>query len=382
MPERRRLAELWKYLFLVVVTLVPIEVASAIAGRMLAARGLFYVTPDLADWADYLERRDPLLGWPPPSAFGQQAYDATGSRPIPRFPDPARTPDCVATFGDSFTFGDEVGPEHAYPNVLSDLLGCRVGNYGVPGYGTDQAYLRFRERVRDGARVAVLGHWSEDVIRNVNRYRGFLAGNALGFKPRFLAHADGRLELLPMPDLDADQVAHLADHPELLPHEYFFPGGPSGVARLDFPFTLAIARLFQHYRMRAWMHDEPSYAQFYAPDHASGALEVTVAILRAFVRDAHERGQGAVVVLIPDEKDLRWAIAGRALPYAPLADALRAAGIEHPDVAEGMLRHLAGRDPCDLFTTCGHGHFNPEGYAELARIVGTWIREHDLLSAR
>jgi len=372
----------WKYGILVLAALVPIELASAVAGRVLAARGLFYVTPDLDDFDEYLALRDPLLGWPRPSAFGQQEYDATGARVSPRFPDPASAPSCVTTFGDSFTWGDEVGPEHAYPNVLSDLLGCRVANYGVPGFGTDQAYLRFRDRVRDAAPVAVLGHWSEDVIRNVNRYRGFLAGNALGFKPRFLVGADGELELLPMPDLDAEQVANLADRPELLPHEFFFPGGPSGVVRLDFPYTLAIARLFGHYRMRAWMEGEPSYAQFYAPEHASGALDVTVAVLRAFVRDARARGQEPVVVLIPDEKDLQFARAGRALPYAPLGDALRAAGIEHPDVAGAMLRKLDGRDPCDLFTNCGRGHFNPDGYAELARVVEAWIREHDLLRAR
>jgi hypothetical protein len=382
-PDRRRIADAWKYGILVLATLLPIELASAVAGRVLAARGLFYVTPSLDAYSDYLAQRDPLLGWPRPAAFGQQEYDATGSRLIPRFPDPARAPSCGATFGDSFTWGDEVSPEHSYPNVLSDLLGCRVANYGVPGYGTDQAYLRFRDRTpRDAARVVVLGHWSEDVIRNVNRYRGFLAGNALGFKPRFIAGADGDLELLPMPDLGAAQIAQLAEHPELLPHEYFFPGGPSGVARLEFPYTLAIARLFGHYRMRAWMHDEPSYAQFYAADHASGALDVTVAVLRAFVRDARGRSQEPVVVLIPDEKDLRFAREGRALPYQPLADALRAQGIEHPDVAGGMLRRLDGRDPCDLFTRCGRGHFNPEGYAELAHIVGAWIREHDLLRAR
>jgi hypothetical protein len=48
-----------------------------------------------------------------------------------------------------------------------------VSDYGVSGYGADQAYLRFR-RVPDEAPVVILGIFGEGVIRNVNQYRGFL----------------------------------------------------------------------------------------------------------------------------------------------------------------------------------------------------------------
>jgi len=64
-------------------------------------------------------------------------------------------------YGDSFTEGSGVDPEHAWSNVLSQLLHCRVANFGVSGYGTDQAYMRFLNNQRDPARVVVLGFLSE-----------------------------------------------------------------------------------------------------------------------------------------------------------------------------------------------------------------------------
>ena len=41
------------------------------------------------------------------TAFGTGEYDASGSRIVPAFPDPAGD-SCAALFGDSFTWGDEV----------------------------------------------------------------------------------------------------------------------------------------------------------------------------------------------------------------------------------------------------------------------------------
>jgi hypothetical protein len=371
--------DLWKYLIVVLAAVAPVELASLAAGRVLAARGFFYVSPGTSGYDGYLSRRDPLLGWPAPSAIGQGEFDSAGSRVVPRFPDPTVQPTCVALFGDSFTWGDEVVPEQAWGNVLAGHLGCRVGNYGVPGYGTDQAFLRFKHRIRDGARIVVLGHWSEDIIRNVNRYRGFLVPNPFGLKPRFVTEADGRLELLPLPLLDAQEFAALGGRPELIPHEYFHPGGPSGVTRLRFPYLLSILRLTSNYRLRAWIQGRPAYAEFYDPDHPSGALTVTLDILKAFEREARTRGQHPVVVLIPDLKDLHELRSSARLPYGVLADRLEESGIPTPDVAARMLEYLGDRDPCALFTNCDRGHYNPVGYQRLARIVYDWMRERSLL---
>ncbi len=56
-------------------------------------------------------------------------------------PERAERPLALAV-GDSFTFGDEVNDEEAWPAVLQQLSAGRVINAGVPGFGLDQAVLR------------------------------------------------------------------------------------------------------------------------------------------------------------------------------------------------------------------------------------------------
>lgn len=48
----------------------------------------------------------------------------------------------ILALGDSFTFGDEVNDAQTWPAHLEQLLGTRVLNAGVFGYGLDQAALR------------------------------------------------------------------------------------------------------------------------------------------------------------------------------------------------------------------------------------------------
>jgi hypothetical protein len=62
----------------------------------------------------YLAWHDRRLGWVTPP----DKIDAEGSRPIPAFPDPIRTRTCDSLYGDSFTEGAGVDPEHAWSNVL------------------------------------------------------------------------------------------------------------------------------------------------------------------------------------------------------------------------------------------------------------------------
>lgn len=127
-----------------------------------------------------LRQFDPDLGWTlapsletrhrcPEYAVGYRtnAQGARASRDYatPRTPGLAR----IAAFGDSFVFGVGVEEEERFTDRLASLLGdTEVLNFGVPGYGTDQALLRFE---REGAAfrpdVVLLGHLMEHVLRNL-----------------------------------------------------------------------------------------------------------------------------------------------------------------------------------------------------------------------
>ena len=374
-----RSSDLWKNVILaVLVTISTLEVASWFAIRVLASRGFIYVAGQIEESAvrDYLERRDPVIGWSPPVSSADEVYNELGARRSPVFSRSAETA-CVATYGDSFTFGADVAPGDAYPNQLAELLGCPVNNYGVPGYGTDQALLRFRTK-RDEATVVVLGHHSVDVVRNVNRYRNFLGGAVgIGFKPRFVVR-DGVLELVPMPGFrSVEAISTLGRNSRALEHEFFYPGGPSGQVRAAFPYMASLAAFAFNWRVRARLAGVPPYAPFYHPEHPSNALEVTAAIIAAFDREARERGQSPVVLLLPGDKDLLALQRGLPLFYQPLIDALEEMGIPVPGVARAMMEFLEEHDVCDAYINCQE-HYTPAGNRVVARVVQRWISEHGL----
>jgi len=77
-----------------------------------------------------------------------------------------------------------------------------VANYGVGGYGTDQALLRYKKKLDEGLRstIAILGIHEENFNRVINRFRPFYktyTGLKLGFKPRAYLDQSGKLSFIP-----------------------------------------------------------------------------------------------------------------------------------------------------------------------------------------
>lgn len=152
--------------------------------------------------AGYFRARDPVLGW-----TANDAADASGARPSPAFPAPGNA--CVSVYGDSFAWSTGASSDAtAWPNILARMLGCRVSNYGVWGYGIDQAYLRFLQNAQDEAPVVILVIFPHDVLRNLTGNFGFLSPESgmLTLKPAFRLDAAGELELIPPLVLTEAQV--------------------------------------------------------------------------------------------------------------------------------------------------------------------------------
>jgi hypothetical protein len=84
----------------------------------------------------------------------------------------------VLAVGDSFMFGVNLRDEESLPVQLQTILSrhgkWEVLNLGVPGYGTDQQWLRLqRLGFRYAADVVVLGFFERDVRRNVESFRDY-----------------------------------------------------------------------------------------------------------------------------------------------------------------------------------------------------------------
>ncbi len=110
----------------------------------------------------------------------------------------------ILLFGDSYTAGMGVCDSARYGDLLEDLVpGVEVFNFGLPGSGTDQQYLIFRE---DAAGLEhdliVIAVMVENIRRVASRYRPYLTleGEELTLaKPYYSLEPDGSLELHHVP---------------------------------------------------------------------------------------------------------------------------------------------------------------------------------------
>lgn len=369
----------WGVVLSVLLAVAVLEGSAFIAVRLLLrgrASFLFYHSPALApsEYEHYLAIRDPELGWPAPRDIGGARYDVSGARPLPAFPDPGH--ECVSLYGDSFTYSPEVTNADAWGNVLARELGCRVANFGVEAYGTDQALLRFERNQDDHAPVTILGFFVRDVLRNVTQYLQFdFTTMPTAFKPRFVLDGEG-LRVIPLPQIAPADLPAFVAHPErFLAHETFLPGSRFGPARIGMPYALVLARLVMSERVRARIAGRPNWADFLTPGHASQGLEVTVGIMERFAADCRARDKQCLVVVFPAPSSYDYLAKTGRSPTDDLIAALARAGIDHLDLAPGLARYLGPRPYPELLASV-EGHHNAEG----DRVVATLVREH--LAAR
>jgi len=367
----------WKKLATAALVLaVSAETASYAAGKILQRKWCMYGVPVLppsrmqTTYEDYLRRRDPELGWPLPEQMGSALFTASGARPSPAFPDTTPETSEIALYGDSFTQSPNSDAE-TWGNVLAELSKRRVSNYGQGGYGTDQAFLRFRRNANDRSKFVILAQVAEDIVRNLTRYRDLVTYEMwYAYKPRFVLDAKGELRLVPIPKLSEAEhrrLIGLEEPPLELEDESFRPGGPAGATLLCFPFTAALVRNFGDYRMRARLARRPPYAEFYATGHPLHALEITASIFETFAKEARARGAVPLALLFPNRSDLERLRASKETWYAPLARELEARHVELLDYGPKLLEVFRDRPMDDVYDSTGH--FRAEADRRLAEFV-------------
>jgi hypothetical protein len=215
--------------------LAVVSVAVVLAGTELALRRAGY--PFRGTWIPSetaLARFDDELGWSylpgltATQAFGTDRhrvtmyFDSSGIRVGQPGHVWRRGAPTVLFIGDSFTMGQGVAYEDAFPARVEALTGGRVQtvNLGVQGYGTDQALLSLRRQIdRFDTRAVVYTFIADHIMRNDNYDRRVLypRGTWPGSKPLFGVRPDGGVFLRKRPvrfaslsTLHLLQVAQLA----------------------------------------------------------------------------------------------------------------------------------------------------------------------------
>jgi hypothetical protein len=354
----------------------------------LVPRDFYYRKPTRHEFLAYLRSNiDREVGWvPQPEELSAQGFRAAPAGEHLSSP-------CVSLYGDSFTFGAEVAPEAAWGNVLTTLLGCRVDNYGVIGYGTDQAYLYFKRHQRDGsdqAPVVILSHLSENIVRNVTQDLGLVYGHGLALKPRYILDAQGRLQLVDLPRLAPEEYdAYVANMAAFLRAEYLLPNqSPLSMRSLFFPYVVSLPymltykRIYQSVLFYA-VDVPPWFADLYNPAHPARALQLTREILRNFVQEAKKSGKIPLILMLPTARDLVYFQRTGKWSYDNLVSELSKAAALSVNLGPPLLAKIADSDVCQYFCsnkTTRSGHYTEQGNRVLAEVVQAVLRQRGMLS--
>lgn len=315
---------------------------------------------------------DRELGWKHHYAtpFGERARPHEYGHPV------------ALAFGDSFTHGDEVNDDETWPQALADQFRADVYNFGVGGYGADQALLRFRQVARNvKAPVMLFAFELNNIARVVNRYRPFLlptTGIALS-KPRFILERGG-LKLLPNPVERLEDLSRLTDPAfveSLGEDDYWYAvaRGPS----LSFPYT----RLLFNRSIWRQAFAERSFRGEVAPRPDEDVWPVSepralyLAILDAFVAEATALGSRPVLVVLPGFPAFHHL--RRSRPVEGLTAVLshcRSRGYVCFDGLAPLVGDPQGRK-ADVFFRPG-GHTSPVANQLIARALSEFLRREGL----
>lgn len=280
----------------------------------------------------------------------------------------------IAAFGDSYVYCNEVGDAESWPAQLETGYQCEVLNYGVGGYGTDQALLRFREEGRRmKPRVVIIGFTSMMATRVVSRYRRFQdPGDGPWFKPRFVLDGAG-LKLLASP------VGSRSDAERILAN----PGVIAEFGREDYWYNPAV---FEHrlypisatYRLLAWAGHSMWLRYFHRDrmfkgqilNEESESFNLLSRIFVEFASDVRAAGMDPVVLMLPARGDVNLFVDRKAASYETLRAHLEQLGMRVIDPVHALTSSSIAVD--DLFYSAGH--YSPKGNAIVAGVIAEALR--------
>jgi hypothetical protein len=234
----------------------------------------------------------------------------------------------------------------------------RVLNFGVGGYGLDQALVRYEQDVRERRpTVSILSFITSDLRRTMFVYP-FIARphwNMPFSKPRFILR-DGDLVNVNMtpPSIEEIFSAEAISDLPLLEYERGYRSRDWEQHWYHFSY---LARLFTSLF--------PSWEAL-GPDTSDDALvSINAAILRTFVRSVKEAGSVPLVVFLPVRMEL-----GEEASYVPLGRrVLKQAGIPYVDPTPCVSEvHSAER-------FMGGGHYSPQSNDAVAKCIHKAMKE-------
>lgn len=375
----------------VVVTLATLILADCLAGWLLIRDNRFRDRPvppygltfndaqrrHLAEmdehWDPYTQF-DPVLGWSirplGVSADGRFRANAAGLRGDREYaPLPPEGTIRIAAFGDSFTHGATSNSDTWCAQLESLDSRLEVMNFGVNGYGPDQALLRYEKGGGAAARprIVLIGLMVENILRSVSVYRPayYHETNSVVVKPRCRIGADGGLEWVPLGVRDARELKQEVETGAILERlretDDWVRRLPRAYERSPLYWSSTV-RMLDSVRENSGRDPCEHYL-----NAQSEPYRVSRAILKRFHEDALRNGADRVVVLFfPDEPTLYDLSAGQARCWSEFLRDLGGEGVETLDLTDVLLEAFRALGPQALFAD---NHYSAKGNAIVAAAV-------------
>ena len=275
----------------------------------------------------------------------------------------------VLAFGDSFTFGAEVGDQDCWTEKLNaSTPRLEVLNFGVPGFSLDQALLRYEEEgTQFSPRIVLMGFLTENIKRHVNVYRPFLYKNGFpAAKPRFLLEKEA-IELLPNPLPTRDHYQDLLENESevittLGKHDYFYQQDYHE-GHFDILPSVRLYKILSHDLREGLGGDAIMKDNRY--NTASEAFAITIELFKRFSHTVRADNALPIAVIFPHNGDIKRFLKDRTKSYSPLIEYFDRHKIDYIDLMDAFVRGSETYPPSDFFAS--GSHYSPLGNELVAR---------------
>ncbi len=329
----------------------------------------------------------PFLGWIPHPNFVKEdrRHNAQGIRAnkeygLQKSPDTIR----IAVFGDSFTYGKEVGNDETWPANLEKLdPHLDVINFGVNGYGIDQAYLRYiLEGKTYNPDIVILAFIMDNTARNVNVFRPWKVkqNNAEPLsKPRFILE-NGEPVYYPPPLKTHDDYKQLLLHDRktlksFAANDYFVHIGYIDSLLSASPLVRILTIGYSTLLSMSIPGRKPIFQWGqYASDAPSFSLSLE--IIDAFVQEVRANGSIPVLVFLPTADEILQWKTHDTVPYQSFLNALEHRQYELIHMLNELKEYFKTDHTDQYFLS---KHYTPETNAKIAEAILRILRERGLL---
>lgn len=327
----------------------------------------------------------PILGWTiKPNGFWDNIYRANsrgirGDREYQVIPEKNRIR--ISTFGDSFTHGDEVKNESTWQEQLYTLNArLEVLNFGVGGYGLDQAFLRYKkEGLQYHSHIIFIGFIEENINRLVNVFRPFYYPGIPLTKPRFIVR-ENQLTLLNNPMKDLHDCNLLLRNPGSLldtfgRNDYFYKTQPKESIADISPSIRSLKLVYYSAYNRYMKYTGKSIYKEGSYSEKSEAFEICKRLFDDFHNLAQKNESLPIIIIFATRADLERYRKDKTKIYSPLLTYFMSKGYRHIDLIDAFEKNGKLSELDDIFTIF---HYSPTGSSIVAKILLDYLKENNL----